>query len=85
MNGAKICVNSVLKDLMDELLQLFVFRTIFHSEFSANFFFLSFFFFFFFKESGSPESRVNAIHFLVHKLPEKNKEMLDILVKHLTK
>ncbi|OXB68258.1 hypothetical protein ASZ78_016659, partial [Callipepla squamata] len=34
-------------------------------------------------ESGSPESRVNAVHFLVHKLPEKNKEMLDILVKHL--
>ncbi|KAJ6668762.1 hypothetical protein lerEdw1_012246 [Lerista edwardsae] len=34
-------------------------------------------------KSGSPESRVNAIHFLVHKLPEKNKEMLDILVKHL--
>lgn len=36
-------------------------------------------------ESGSPESRVNAVHFLVHKLPEKNKEMLDILVKHLAK
>ncbi|XP_066488972.1 rho GTPase-activating protein 10 isoform X2 [Tiliqua scincoides] len=34
-------------------------------------------------KSGSPESRVNAIHFLVHKLPEKNKEMLDILMKHL--
>uniref|UniRef100_A0A7M4EP07 Rho GTPase activating protein 10 n=1 Tax=Crocodylus porosus TaxID=8502 RepID=A0A7M4EP07_CROPO len=34
-------------------------------------------------ESGSPESRVSAVHFLVHKLPEKNKEMLDILVKHL--
>ncbi|XP_060102651.1 rho GTPase-activating protein 10 [Heteronotia binoei] len=34
-------------------------------------------------KSGSPESRVNGIHFLVHKLPEKNKEMLDILVKHL--
>ncbi|XP_054846114.1 rho GTPase-activating protein 10 [Eublepharis macularius] len=34
-------------------------------------------------KSGNPESRVNAIHFLVHKLPEKNKEMLDILVKHL--
>uniref|UniRef100_A0A8C7EAN5 Rho GTPase-activating protein 10 n=1 Tax=Nothoprocta perdicaria TaxID=30464 RepID=A0A8C7EAN5_NOTPE len=34
-------------------------------------------------KSGSPDSRVNAIHFLVHKLPEKNKEMLDILVKHL--
>lgn len=82
MNGGKIRVNSVLEDLMDELLQLFVFRPIFHSEFSANF---SVFLFFFFKESGSPESRVNAIHFLVHKLPEKNKEMLDILVKHLTK
>lgn len=66
---------------MDELLQLFVFRPIFHSEFPANFSV----FLFFFKESGSPESRVNAIHFLVHKLPEKNKEMLDILVKHLTK
>ncbi|XP_060034974.1 rho GTPase-activating protein 10 isoform X2 [Erinaceus europaeus] len=35
-------------------------------------------------KSGSPESRVNAIHFLVHKLPEKNREMLDILVQHLT-
>uniref|UniRef100_A0A8B9IV56 Rho GTPase-activating protein 10 n=1 Tax=Amazona collaria TaxID=241587 RepID=A0A8B9IV56_9PSIT len=34
-------------------------------------------------KSGSPESRVNAVHFLVHKLPEKNKEMLEILVKHL--
>ncbi|XP_065261628.1 rho GTPase-activating protein 10 [Emys orbicularis] len=34
-------------------------------------------------KSGSPESRVNAIHFLVHKLPEKNREMLDMLVKHL--
>ncbi|NXL93617.1 RHG10 protein, partial [Alectura lathami] len=34
-------------------------------------------------KSGSPESRVNAVHFLIHKLPEKNKEMLDILVKHL--
>ncbi|KAM4708388.1 rho GTPase-activating protein 10 isoform 2-T2 [Discoglossus pictus] len=32
---------------------------------------------------GSPESRVNAIHFLVHKLPEKNREMLDILINHL--
>ncbi|NXO28230.1 RHG10 protein, partial [Cisticola juncidis] len=35
-------------------------------------------------KSGSPESRVNAVHFLVHKLPEKNKEMLEILVKHLS-
>ncbi|NXI54197.1 RHG10 protein, partial [Chloroceryle aenea] len=34
-------------------------------------------------KSGSPDSRVNAVHFLVHKLPEKNKEMLEILVKHL--
>lgn len=36
-------------------------------------------------ESGCPESRVSAVHFLVHKLPEKNKEMLEILVKHLAK
>ncbi|XP_053559699.1 rho GTPase-activating protein 10 isoform X2 [Bombina bombina] len=34
-------------------------------------------------KSGSPESRVNAIHYLVHKLPEKNREMLDVLIKHL--
>ncbi|KAG8134553.1 hypothetical protein E2320_007657, partial [Naja naja] len=34
-------------------------------------------------KSGSPESRVKVIHSLVHKLPEKNKEMLDIVVKHL--
>uniref|UniRef100_A0A8C5LMV8 Rho GTPase-activating protein 10 n=1 Tax=Leptobrachium leishanense TaxID=445787 RepID=A0A8C5LMV8_9ANUR len=32
---------------------------------------------------GSPESRVNAIHFLIYKLPEKNREMLDVLIKHL--
>ncbi|XP_068135348.1 rho GTPase-activating protein 10 isoform X2 [Hyperolius riggenbachi] len=34
-------------------------------------------------KSGSPESRVNAIHFLIYKLPEKNREMLDLLIKHL--
>uniref|UniRef100_A0A670YZ94 Rho GTPase-activating protein 10 n=1 Tax=Pseudonaja textilis TaxID=8673 RepID=A0A670YZ94_PSETE len=34
-------------------------------------------------KSGSPESRIKVIHSLVHKLPEKNKEMLDIVVKHL--
>ncbi|KAM3832050.1 rho GTPase-activating protein 10 [Vipera latastei] len=34
-------------------------------------------------KSGSPESRVKVIHSLVHKLPEKNREMLDIVVKHL--
>ncbi|XP_056418805.1 rho GTPase-activating protein 10 isoform X2 [Hyla sarda] len=32
---------------------------------------------------GSPESRVNAIHFLVYKLPEKNQEMLHLLIQHL--
>ncbi|KAG8453963.1 hypothetical protein GDO86_000550 [Hymenochirus boettgeri] len=34
-------------------------------------------------KSGSPESRVNSIHYLIHKLPEKNREMLDLLIKHL--
>uniref|UniRef100_A0A8B9PBF5 Rho GTPase-activating protein 42 n=1 Tax=Apteryx owenii TaxID=8824 RepID=A0A8B9PBF5_APTOW len=29
--------------------------------------------------------RVEAVHALVHKLPEKNREMLDILIKHLVK
>nr|XP_033796314.1 rho GTPase-activating protein 10 isoform X2 [Geotrypetes seraphini] len=33
---------------------------------------------------GSPESRVNAIHYLVHKLPEKNRDMLGMLAKHLS-
>ncbi|XP_006629606.1 rho GTPase-activating protein 10 isoform X1 [Lepisosteus oculatus] len=32
---------------------------------------------------GSPGSRVHAIHYLVHKLPEKNQVMLEILMKHL--
>ncbi|XP_072352193.1 rho GTPase-activating protein 10 isoform X4 [Scyliorhinus torazame] len=32
---------------------------------------------------ASPESRIKPIHSLIHKLPEKNREMLDILIKHL--
>ncbi|KAI1887451.1 hypothetical protein AGOR_G00190430 [Albula goreensis] len=32
---------------------------------------------------GSPESRVEAIHHLVHKLPEKNRGILGLLMKHL--
>ncbi|KAJ8262154.1 hypothetical protein GJAV_G00163070 [Gymnothorax javanicus] len=34
---------------------------------------------------GSPESRVEAIHYLVHKLPEKNRDLLGILMNHLAK
>ncbi|XP_038647894.1 rho GTPase-activating protein 10 isoform X2 [Scyliorhinus canicula] len=34
-------------------------------------------------KSASPESRIKPIHSLIHKLPEKNREMLDILIKHL--
>ncbi|XP_018106133.1 uncharacterized protein LOC734991 isoform X1 [Xenopus laevis] len=34
-------------------------------------------------KSGSPESRVTSIHHLIHQLPEKNREMLDILITHL--
>uniref|UniRef100_A0AAR2J2V8 Rho GTPase activating protein 42b n=1 Tax=Pygocentrus nattereri TaxID=42514 RepID=A0AAR2J2V8_PYGNA len=33
--------------------------------------------------SDDQNYRVRAVHALVHKLPEKNKEMLDILIKHL--
>ncbi|KAJ8271854.1 hypothetical protein COCON_G00107130 [Conger conger] len=32
---------------------------------------------------GSPESRVEAIHYLIHKLPEKNLMVLGLLMKHL--
>ncbi|XP_048839413.1 rho GTPase-activating protein 42 isoform X1 [Brienomyrus brachyistius] len=36
-------------------------------------------------KSDDQNYRVQAVHALVHKLPEKNKEMLDILIKHLVK
>ncbi|XP_076003744.1 rho GTPase-activating protein 10 isoform X1 [Genypterus blacodes] len=34
-------------------------------------------------KGGSPESRIQAIHCLVHKLPEKNRQVLGLLMKHL--
>ncbi|XP_051892374.1 rho GTPase-activating protein 10 isoform X2 [Pristis pectinata] len=34
-------------------------------------------------KSGSPESRIKPLHSLIHKLPEKNREILGILIKHL--
>ncbi|NP_001038715.1 rho GTPase-activating protein 10 [Danio rerio] len=34
-------------------------------------------------KSASPESRVQAIHCLVHKLPEKNRLVLSLVTKHL--
>ncbi|XP_072899022.1 rho GTPase-activating protein 10 isoform X1 [Hemitrygon akajei] len=34
-------------------------------------------------KSGSPESRIQPLHSLIHKLPEKNREILGILIKHL--
>uniref|UniRef100_A0A8C5FFG7 Rho GTPase activating protein 10 n=1 Tax=Gadus morhua TaxID=8049 RepID=A0A8C5FFG7_GADMO len=34
-------------------------------------------------ESGSPESRFQAIHCLVHKLPDKNQHTLGLVLKHL--
>ncbi|XP_076835628.1 rho GTPase-activating protein 42 isoform X2 [Brachyhypopomus gauderio] len=34
-------------------------------------------------KSDDQNYRVRAVHALVHKLPDKNKEMLDILIKHL--
>lgn len=36
-------------------------------------------------EGGSPESRIQAVHCLVHKLPEKNRLVLGLLMKHLAK
>ncbi|KAG5844877.1 hypothetical protein ANANG_G00132840 [Anguilla anguilla] len=32
---------------------------------------------------GTPESRVLAVHYLVHKLPEKNRDLLGVLMSHL--
>ncbi|XP_058241676.1 rho GTPase-activating protein 10 isoform X2 [Hemibagrus wyckioides] len=34
-------------------------------------------------KSASPESRVQAIHCLVHRLPERNREVLSLVTKHL--
>ncbi|XP_014901177.1 rho GTPase-activating protein 10 [Poecilia latipinna] len=34
-------------------------------------------------KGGSPESRIQAIHHLVHKLPERNRLVLGLLMKHL--
>ncbi|KAE8627679.1 hypothetical protein XENTR_v10007100 [Xenopus tropicalis] len=36
-------------------------------------------------KSDDQNYRVQAVHALVHKLPQKNREMLDILIKHLVK
>ncbi|XP_073469154.1 rho GTPase-activating protein 42 isoform X2 [Aquarana catesbeiana] len=36
-------------------------------------------------KSDDQNYRVQAVHALVHKLPEKHREMLDILIKHLVK
>uniref|UniRef100_A0AAQ5YGU8 Rho GTPase activating protein 10 n=1 Tax=Amphiprion ocellaris TaxID=80972 RepID=A0AAQ5YGU8_AMPOC len=34
-------------------------------------------------KGGSPESRIQAVHCLVHKLPERNRLVLGLLMKHL--
>ncbi|XP_041838834.1 rho GTPase-activating protein 10 isoform X2 [Melanotaenia boesemani] len=34
-------------------------------------------------KGGSPESRIQAVHCLVHKLPERNRQVLGLLMKHL--
>uniref|UniRef100_A0A8C2IYX9 Rho GTPase activating protein 10 n=1 Tax=Cyprinus carpio TaxID=7962 RepID=A0A8C2IYX9_CYPCA len=39
----------------------------------------------FYTESATPESRVQAIHCLVHKLPERNRLVLSLVTKHLAK
>jgi len=36
-------------------------------------------------EMDNPEARVTEIHALVHRLPEKNRQMLELLMKHLAK
>lgn len=36
-------------------------------------------------ELDNPEARVKEIHLLVHRLPEKNRQMLELLMNHLAK
>ncbi|XP_029005711.1 rho GTPase-activating protein 10 isoform X2 [Betta splendens] len=36
-------------------------------------------------KGGSPDSRIQAVHCLVHKLPERNRQVLGLLMKHLAK
>ncbi|MGH0186236.1 UNVERIFIED_CONTAM: hypothetical protein FKN15_020434 [Acipenser sinensis] len=31
------------------------------------------------------EARISEIHSIIHRLPEKNRQMLDLLMKHLAK
>ena len=38
-----------------------------------------------FAELENQESRVSEIHSLVHRLPEKNRQMLQLLMNHLAK
>uniref|UniRef100_A0A8C0YDJ5 Rho GTPase-activating protein 26 n=1 Tax=Cyprinus carpio carpio TaxID=630221 RepID=A0A8C0YDJ5_CYPCA len=38
-----------------------------------------------FLELDNPEARVAEIHSIVHRLPEKNRQMLELLMKHLAK
>lgn len=40
---------------------------------------------FLFLELDNPEARVAEIHSIVHRLPEKNRQMLELLMKHLAK
>uniref|UniRef100_A0AAX7SI82 Rho GTPase activating protein 42b n=1 Tax=Astatotilapia calliptera TaxID=8154 RepID=A0AAX7SI82_ASTCA len=43
------------------------------------------FYLFSFSESDDQNYRVRAVHALVHKMPERNKEMLELLIKHLVR
>lgn len=36
-------------------------------------------------ELDNPEARVKEVHALVHRLPEKNRQMLELLMNHLAK
>ena len=43
------------------------------------------FFFLLFSEQEARAVRVNDVHTLVHRLPQQNREMLEIIMKHLQK
>uniref|UniRef100_A0AAX7V9P5 Rho GTPase activating protein 42b n=1 Tax=Astatotilapia calliptera TaxID=8154 RepID=A0AAX7V9P5_ASTCA len=52
---------------------------------SAPFLLFPHFYLFSFSESDDQNYRVRAVHALVHKMPERNKEMLELLIKHLVR
>uniref|UniRef100_A0A8C5ENX5 Rho GTPase activating protein 42b n=1 Tax=Gouania willdenowi TaxID=441366 RepID=A0A8C5ENX5_GOUWI len=71
----KLNVNIEINNLKDKLKTKAFYYLLLHPVFILFYFCSS--------ESDDQNYRVCAVHALVHKLPERNKEMLELLIKHL--